>query len=276
MHQNVHVCRRLIAVSVLVAAIASVEFASAIPAFASGGTSIDSAPIAPLNTAIYGNFATDPLSSDVVTNAGNFSCGEEWWKVPLLVGDTVRITVAAPAGSGETLDDGLFSPGVTDATVFNSNPITWGFSDYQEKVSIPGDTILGIAPDNYQPCQRSNSGPFEFEVAVTHHATVSVPSVFTAVLHRASEVKAIFRYDNGSPVTNTDLKVTLSGRWSQPSYAPPTWHTLATAVPSHGQARLSFVPPSALAGKTCELRVEASGASFAPMHSSLFKLKVAT
>jgi hypothetical protein len=253
---------------VLVVAISAALLSISSPALASGGVTIDNAPTVVINTTVYGNLATDPLDSAKVTTA-NMVFGEEWWKVPVIVGDTIDITVS----SSDSFDDVFFWPGVTDTTVLNAPNVNWNFSDLTARATTSGYAVFGVGGSGLYT--EGPTGPFEFEIAVTHHATVSVPKALIAVARRPSVLRAIFRYVDGSPVTNSGLKVRLQGRWSQPSYASPTWHTLAKVVPSHGLAPLTFTPTSAMAGKTIDLRVEASGASFAAIDSSLIKLTVA-
>ena len=259
---------RVAAVSALAAT--ALILLNAGPAVASGGISISTAPVAPINTPVYGNLATDALSNEAV---GDFPCGEEFWLIPVVVGDTVEITFEESSGSDFAA---LYAPGTTDSTVFSAQAIDYGFSLSGDNdgftANETAEYVLAVG-SRFPPCS-SGVGPFEFEVSATHNATVSVPSRITGAPHHISTVNAIFRYDDGSPVTDSGLKVTLYGRWSQPSYAPKTWHRLAATTPSNGTAPLRFTPPAKLAGQTIMLRVSAVGDFFKPIHSSEIRFRI--
>ena len=222
--------------------------AGAFGARAAGGASIASAPIIPLGQQIDG---------DLGNYQNNFGDRQgEYFKVNLQAGDRVQIRVESAGDSAPCptvylpgTDDFNFSVDGNQAPNQNWNVNTNHFLS----TFIAGRTGTYIIAMNnlFDPCYDSAAdAAYSFEVLAPHYLRLSLPTSRTV---RNGQTLTVGVYGAlSAPVTDSSLRITLSGAWGGGSPKP-----IGHAFAQSGHVVFTLHIPSSLRGK--RVRLIASG-----------------
>jgi hypothetical protein len=224
-----------------------------------GGGTIATAPV--VISGVPGNGST----STYTDSCGN---GFEFWRLQLEKGDLVQISwgdtqavdklALWPAGTGDSAYGSacVYEPGLSE---WNVSPVL------SDSNSTPGTPLVshtfvsqdGTYPLLFVDTTGANAGPYSFTATVLHAASVSLPHVST--IPGAGWVKASAVAPDGSLISDSTLKLTLSGYWSDSAGARPRGHRLATATPTSGSATFNYSLPARVWGKKIRLQITGGG-----------------
>jgi hypothetical protein len=242
---------RFVSAAALIAALAAPAVA-----YASGGTTIASAPVIAPGATISANSATDQTAVGDEGVGFESGCWDavEYWKVPLAAGDavTVSVTIGVPSYN---LEIGVFPAGTTDKTLANAHSVKTGLPSDKVPLTFTapstGTYALAAGPN----CYNGQGGPFTFVVSVTHHAEAKTTVALPALTHIAAGGTITAKVTaGGSPVTSPSTTLKLDGTWGGGT------HVLATASPKNGSARFAYRLPATAKGKIV-LRVTGAATS---------------
>ncbi len=238
-----------------------------------GGSSIANAPFVTPGTPTGGNTATYTDTCQTTKN------GYEFWMLHLTQGDLVKITWSwnEPQPPVDTL--ALFAAGTTDANnnggcYYNNGWSLWTAPPILSG-SAPAQTIVpadGNYPLLFLDTSGANAGAYSFTAQVLHTAAVTLPQ-FTAAPQSGVMTVAVNAPDQ-TPITDSTLKLTLNGFWSNRSGAAPSAHKLATVTPSNGLAKFTYTVPARLLGTKIRLNVTGSGATWQAVTTKQVAAKV--
>ncbi len=204
-----------------------------------------------LFTLEYGDTIADPVSSPA--NIGPVSFGQ-FWLVPLTVGDSVQVGVDLTSPSSNYAV-GVWPPGTTDATVTTVAPVAGGDVPLWFTAPFTGTFVMLIGPAANET--GDSGGPYSFAVAAFHHATAYISPSLT--LHTTSSLSVSVRRQDGSRVTDPNLRLHLFGDWKNGPYVGPSSHPLGTSGVSGGTAKFRFHLPAMLRHHTIRVYVGGGG-----------------
>jgi hypothetical protein len=220
-----------------------------------------------------------------VQRTGNTStnvdtCGNkfEFWMLQLKQGDIVKITWGSPAAV-DTL--ALFPAGTLDSDntggcYYASGWTSWAHSPVLSDSNATPTTVklsqtVVTASGNYpllflDTTDVGNAGAYSFTTEVLHAAAVS----FTrqSKIPGAGTFKAAVLAPDGSSISDSTLKLTLNGYWSNRK------HKLATASPTNGIATFDYSLPWRVWGKKIRLEFSGGGSSYQSVTSQNELVKV--
>jgi hypothetical protein len=215
-------------------------------AFASGGSTIASAPIIAPGQQEFGTTAD-----------GQYDCGPaDFWNLSLESGDAVTIDwEASVIANANQLD--VFPAGTTDYSINNVTPLqTFGLGDNGKAQSTFTAGTAGIYPLIFEAdgCGSTPAGPFDFIVYVTHAQNVLLSPVTDGV----TGVAAVQDHDAaGNPLAAPTVSVTL-----QISSSGMPWTTIATGAPVAGTASIPYALPASVEGKRVKFRAVSQGSGY--------------
>ncbi|HEX4520414.1 MAG TPA: hypothetical protein VH063_12610 [Gaiellaceae bacterium] len=259
-----------IGIIVLAAATALLAVAAAgASAGGGGGTTIASAPAVSPGTQVTGDTATDPTAQASDSDVTGCWDDLEYWRVPLTVGDKVKVAgnALSPAYNTEL---GVFPVGTTDASIHTTAAIKTVLLSHVPMTftaTATGSYPIVVGPN----CYNGVDGPFDFTVSVTHEpsgnaATVKLPKL--THLAPSGVLTAMAHTSDGTPITDSKLVLELHGTWGGAD------HLLAKASPSKGSARFAFHVPASLKGTTVALRVTAPATDYKPVSSAALRVRI--
>ena len=193
-------------------------------------------------------------------------------------GDLVKITWGSPAAV-DTL--ALFPAGTLDSDNPSGCYYTPGWSSWAhspvltDTLTPPATTHLAqtvATQDGNYPLLFldtkgvGNAGPYSFTAEVLHAASVS----FTHQSKIPGEgiFKAAVLAPDSSPISDSTLKLTLNGYWSNRK------HKLATASPTNGIATFDYSLPWRVWGKKIRLEFSGGGSNYQAVTSQKESVKV--
>ncbi len=246
-------------------------------AAASGGTTIAAAPLIQSGAQETGNTAADSTTEGSEGIGQSSGCWNdlEYWRLPLVVGDSVLISGGA-VSPGANFEIAVFPPGTTNANIANASAVEDGLPlsrSLHFTADATGTYPLVAGPN----CYDGTDGPFSFRVTVTHStgglgAVVTLPPL--RQIADAGAVAANVRTSSGASITDPQLVLRLYGSWKETPSALAKAHLLATASPKDGSARFEFHLPAGLNGVTVELHVAGTGSGYRPVSSAVLKVTV--
>jgi hypothetical protein len=221
-------------------------------------------------TAGGGSIATALVATAGVQENGDSSVftdncqnGYEYWALHLTQGDNVKISWGGPPAV-DTL--ALWPAGTSDGDN-NGCLYASGWTHWAPVVPVLSDTsgsaqtvapTTGTYPLLFLDTMGAVPGSYSFTATVLHAASVTLPHVST--VPGAGWVKAPVVAPDGSLISDSTLKLTLHGYWSNRAGAPPRPHKLATATPTTGSATFNYRLPARVWGKTIRLQITGGGA----------------
>jgi hypothetical protein len=227
------------------------------------------AGVARATTGGGGTIATAPVVTPGVQEDGDTAsfpdnCGNqyEYWVLQLEKGDLVKITWGSPAavdmlalwpqGTNDESNNGcLYDSGFSH---WNATPVLTDRND------TPATNHLAqkVAPQdgNYpllflDTTGAVNAGAYSFTAVVQHAAAISFSH--QSAIPGAGTFTALVRAPDTEPISDSGLKLTLTGYWSNRA------HKLGTATPVAGRVTFTYSLPASLWGKKIRLDISGGG-----------------
>jgi hypothetical protein len=229
---------------------------------ASGGTSIERAPLVASGAKLSGDTTSDPTTPG--DNGIGFDSGcwhdLEFWRLELGAGDAATFS-GGGIDPGDNFELGVFPPGTIDATLARANSVKNGFPKQRAVVYdavVPGTYILVAGPN----CYNGVDGPFAITATVTRGAApVKTAVTLPAQLPASGSFAVTVTGPAGVAISDPRLVLRLYGTWGGTS------HLLGSASPSAGTARFTVRLPAALKGTRIGLQVMGGGSGYASVKS---------
>lgn len=234
---------------------------SATAALAAGSPSIASAPFVQLGA----------------PQAGDTACCREgqtrypwleFWKLGLIAGDRVRLEYTYAGDADEDVTPFVYPPSVND---FNFDEDADLDANLEEGTGNRGQLTFVAARSGDYPLAFAtfyvrDPTSYEFTAYVRHVARLALAPLRS--VKRRGMIRVLVRRPDGVPLDDQGLRLTLLGRWDR------RWRTIASALPDKGAATFRLKLPATLRGQTIQLKVRASGGSYAASTSATRKAAV--
>jgi hypothetical protein len=207
-------------------------------------STISSASRVVSNREQFGNLASVRTRSD--------GLNYDFWRLPVITGDRVRINWDAAPTDGEVYTLDVFQVRTTDATVGRAYPFETQRTTYHDRQSLSFVAPrTGLMPLEFFTPQN-NAGGLTFTARILHRVDIQLTN--PRVLPSRGVFPVAAHNPDGRRVTDRRLVIHLQEQVSQ-----RRWRSLGRATPSRGHALIRYRLP---AGHTVRLRAIAQGGGY--------------
>lgn len=234
--------------------------------YAEGGTSIANAPTVVPGQQEFGNLVN---GAAIAGCEGGEYFYNEWWLLPVTVGDHVVIDWEEPAGTSSQYGGIVVYPvGTTDYNY----PHTADLLKQQLNSNDKNEATLIAKQSGNMPLLVTSGacgtpGPYSFTVDFTHALSVALPPVKR--LKPKGHLTVGVHNPEGGAISNPGLHVEL-----QVQHGHGAWQSLGTAAVNNSGATITYTIPRRLAKQRVTLRAVAQGPSYITTASRSMRVRV--